>query len=282
MESFREFRAWRLPGIIVAIFEACVLVALIIGYPHDLPAALWILAMLAFATRGFFVVQPNDSRVVTLFGRYIGTVSVSGLHWTYPVVARRSISRRVRNFTSQQLKVNDASGNPVEIAAVVVWRVVDTARACFDVDDYTTFVETQAETAIRALAGSHPYDGSPGQVTLLGDQEVISTDLIHHLQTRLQIAGVEVLEARLAHLAYAPEIAQAMLRRQQASAIVAARQTIVEGAVGMVHEALNGFIRGGMVELDAERRASMVNNLMVVLASDQATHPIVNTGTLYG
>jgi regulator of protease activity HflC (stomatin/prohibitin superfamily) len=233
------------------------------------------------AARGFFVVQPNESKVLTFFGRYAGSVPQSGWHWTNPFASRRSVSRRVRNFTSERLKVNDANGNPVEIAAVVVWRVVDTAQAIFDVDNFVSFVGVQAETALRALASMHPYDAAGDRVTLLGNQEQVAADLAHHLQERLNVAGVEVMEARLAHLAYAPEIAQAMLRRQQAEAIVAARQTIVDGALGMVHMALDNLVHSGLVDLDEERKASMVNNLMVVLASDQAAQPVVNAGTLY-
>ena len=210
-----------------------------------------------------------------------GTVAQSGLYWTVPLTVRRRVSRRVRNFTSQPLKVNDAAGNPVEIAAVFVWRVVDSAQALFDADHYVAFVEVQAETALRSLAGAHPYDAPDGQVSLLGSQDVIAGNLVSHLQERLRVAGVEVLEARLAHLAYAPEVAQTMLRRQQAAAVVAARQTLVAGAVGMVHEALDQLVGSGLVDLDDEKRAAMVNNLMVVLVSEEATHPIVNAGTLY-
>ncbi len=282
MHAMKESSAWRLPGFVVAVVEALVLVGLIVSQPYGGTdwIGIWVLAFLLLA-RGFFVVAPNESVVLTLFGQYAGTVSDSGWHWTNPFSARRRISRRVRNFTSEKLKVNDADGNPVEIGAVIVWRVVDTAQALFDVDDLVSFVRVQAETSIRVLAGSHPYDAASGQLTLLGSQDVVATDLAQQLQDRLRIAGVEVLEARLSHLAYAAEIAQAMLRRQQAQAIVAARQTIVDGALGMVHMALDNLIESGLVELDEERKASMVNNLMVVLASDQAVQPIVNAGTLY-
>lgn len=282
MAPMQERHGWRVPGFAMVVAEAAVLVAFILSQRHNQThwMTIWVILFVLVA-RGFFVVQPNESRALTFFGRYAGTVSTSGWHWTNPFTARRRISRRVRNFTSEKLKVNDADGNPVEIAAVVVWRVTDTAQALFDVDDFVSFVGVQAETAIRALAGTHPYDAAPGRVTLLGNQDVIAADLAQQLQERLRIAGVEVMEARLAHLAYAPEIAQAMLRRQQAQAIVAARQTIVDGALGMVHMALDNLMQSGLVDLDEERKASMVNNLMVVLASDQAAQPVVNAGTLY-
>lgn len=239
------------------LLEAVLFVAMLWVHQNGGGRELWIL-VIAFilAARGFFVVQPNESRVLTLFGQYVGTVSLSGWHWTNPFTMRRRISLRVRNFTSEKLKVNDADGNPVEIAAVVVWRIRDTAQAVFDVDDVVSFVKMQAETAIRALAGTHPYDAAPGRVTLLGNQDVVSRDLAQGLQERLEVAGVEVIEARLAHLAYAAEIAQAMLRRQQAQAIVAARQTIVDGALGMVHMALDNLVQSGLVDLDEERKAS--------------------------
>lgn len=282
MVRTRETQAWRLPGFLMILLAAVLFVGIIWtrqnGMGHGL--LVFVIAFLLVA-RGFFAVQPNESRVLTMFGRYVGTVSLSGWHWTNPFTMRRRISLRVRNFTSEKLKVNDADGNPVEIAAVVVWRVRDTAQAMFDVDDVVSFVKMQAETAIRALAGTHPYDAVPGRVTLLGNQDVVSQDLARELQERLEVAGVEVIEARLAYLAYAAEIAQAMLRRQQAQAIVAARQTIVDGALGMVHMALDNLVQSGLVDLDEERKAAMVNNLMVVLASDQAAHPVVNTGTLY-
>ncbi len=282
MQSMKERSAWRLPGFVVAVAEVLVLVALRFSQQHHQTAwvGIWGVVFVLIA-RGFFVVAPNESRVLTLFGQYTGSVSASGWHWTNSFSARRQISRRVRNFASPTLKVNDADGNPVEIGAVIVWRVVDTAQALFDVDDLVSFVGVQAETSIRAVAGSHPYDAPAGKLTLLGNQDVVAADLAHQLQDRLRVAGVEVLEARLSHLAYAPEIAQAMLRRQQAQAIVSARQTIVDGALGMVHMALDNLLESGLVDLDEERKASMVNNLMVVLASDQSVQPIVNAGTLY-
>lgn len=282
MTPMRETPAWRVPGFVVAALELVLLLVIILYVrQHAVHTAGGLTALFLLVARGFVVVQPNESRVLTFLGRYAGSIAASGWHWTNPLAARRAISRRVRNFTSDKLKVNDADGNPVEIAAVVVWRVLDTAQALFDVDDYVSFVRVQSETALRALAGTHPYDAAPGKVTLLGNQDVVASDLAQQLQDRLRVAGVEVMEARLAHLAYAAEIAQAMLRRQQAQAIVAARQTIVDGALGMVHLALDNLISSGLVDLDEERKAAMVNNLMVVLASDQAAQPVVNAGTLY-
>ncbi len=282
MTATKEFWGWRISGWPMIVVEIALSASGLIYFRHHFTH--WLVAwliLLVFVARGFFVVQPNESKVFTLFGRYVGSVGDSGFHWTNPLAVRRGISRRVRNFTSDRLKVNDANGNPVEIAAVVVWRVRDTAQALFDVDDFVSFVGVQAETALRALAGMHPYDAAGDRMTLLGHQDEIAQDLLRQLQERLTVAGVEVLEARLSHLAYAPEIAQAMLRRQQAEAIVAARQTIVEGALGMVHMALNNLLHSGLVDLDEERKAAMVNNLMVVLASDQAVQPVVNAGTLY-
>lgn len=282
MTSVKDHRGWQLPGFIMIVVEAGLLAAVLLALrrPPSHWAVLWII-LLGLTARGFFVVQPNESQVLTFFGRYAGSVADSGWHWTNPFAVRRAVSRRVRNFTSERLKVNDANGNPVEIAAVVVWRVVDAAQALFDVDDFVSFVGVQAETALRALAGMHPYDATGDRVTLLGNQEQVAEDLARHLQDRLDVAGVQVVEARLAHLAYAAEIAQAMLRRQQAQAIVAARQTIVDGALGMVHMALENLVSTGLVDLDDERKAAMVNNLMVVLASDQTAQPVVNAGTLY-
>ncbi len=245
-------------------------------------AALLLAVLLALP--GFFVVAPNEAMVLNLFGRYVGTVRSSGFWWTNPLTVfyRETISERVRNFQSPRSKVNDAAGSPIEIAAVVVWRVVDTARAAFDVEDFGEFVVVQSETAIRHLASLYPYDDfDERSPSLRGNADAVSDSLHRELQDRLAAAGIEVLEARLTHLAYAPEIAEAMLRRQQASAIVAARQTIVAGAVGLVDMALTQIAEGGIVELDEERKAAMVSNLMVVLTGDRAPTPVLNTGTLY-
>lgn len=244
-------------------------------------ATLGIWLVVGLVGPGLFVVKPNEARVLVFFGRYIGSVREAGYHWANPWAVRPRVSLKVRNFNSEKLKVNDAHGNPIEIAAVVVWRVVDSAKALFDVDTYEGFVAIQSETAIRALASRFPYDAPEGEPSLRGEPETIAHDLRVELQDRLKVAGVEVLEARLTHLAYAPEIAQAMLRRQQAQAIIAARQKIVEGAVGMVRMALEQLAEQGVVSLDEERKASMVNNLLVALVSESEAQPVLNTGSLY-
>jgi regulator of protease activity HflC (stomatin/prohibitin superfamily) len=258
-----------------------------IGIGHDpLPAPILtsaaVAALLLFLNKGFFQVQPNQGQVMQLFGRYSGTAREAGLRWTNPFYAKRAISLRVRNFESGKLKVNDNDGNPIEIAAVVVWQVVDTAEAVFCVDDYENFVQIQTESALRQMAQSYPYDSHDTNLPSLrshGDE--VNAHLRNEIQTRLGKAGVSVVEARISHLAYAQEIAQAMLQRQQAGAIIAARTRIVEGAVSMVEMALEELGKRGVVTLDNERRAAMVSNLLVVLCGDRATQPVVNTGTLY-
>jgi len=231
---------------------------------------------------GFFIVNPNEGRVMQLFGDYKGTVKTAGLRWANPFYSKRHISLRVRNFESGHLKVNDSDGNPIEIAAVVVWRVVDTAEAVFEVDNYENYVKVQTEAAVRNLATRYTYDAhEEHQTSLRGSTAAVAKDLQHEIQERLAKAGVQVIEARLSHLAYAPEIASAMLRRQQAGAIIAARQKIVEGAVGMVDMALARLAESNQVQLDEERKAAMVSNLLVVLCSDRDAQPVVNTGTLY-
>lgn len=233
---------------------------------------------------GFVVVVPNESSVLILFGRYAGTLTEPRLWWVNPftIFWRQTISLRVRNFQSERIKVNDASGNPIEMAAVVVWRVVDTAHAVFDVQDFEQFVVVQSETALRHLASEHPYDDyEPGALSLRGNTDEVSGSLQRELQTRLAPAGVEVIETRLTHLAYAPEIAEVMLRRQQAEAILAARRTMVAGAVGLVKMALAQLADSDLVDLDPERRATMVANLMVVLSGDHSPTPVLNTGSLY-
>ena len=245
---------------------------------------LTILCMIADAIcfAGLFVVHPNQGVVVQLFGKYAGTVRAPGLHWVNPFTSRKVISLRVRNFETAHLKVNDHDGNPVEIAAVVVWRVVDTAEAAFVVDHYEDYVHVQSEAALRNLATAYPYDSHDEAITSLrGHTAVVAAHLQKEIQERLAKAGVEVMEARISHLAYAPEIAAVMLQRQQASAIIAARQKIVEGAVGMVEMALDLLSKNKVVELDEDRRAAMVSNLLVVLCGDRATQPVVNTGTIY-
>jgi regulator of protease activity HflC (stomatin/prohibitin superfamily) len=229
---------------------------------------------------GLTVVAPNESRVVLFFGRYVGTLRQPGFHWTVSFSIKRRITLRVRNFESAKLKVSDLDGNPVEIAAVVVWRVVDTAKAAFGVDDHVAYVAVQAEAAVRHMATLYPYEAHD-QGPSLRDSAAVTDVLNEELRERVALAGVEVLESRITHLAYAPEIAQAMLARQQASAIVAARFKIVEGAVGMVQQALASLHENGVVDLDEERKAQMISNLMVVLCGDRAAQPVVNAGTLY-
>lgn len=242
--------------------------------------ALVVMSLLMLSS--FVIVQPNEAKVITFFGTYIGTIIESGLWMVLPLTSKSTVSLKVRNFNSQKLKVNDAEGNPVEIGAVVVFKVVDTAKASFDVDNYERFVEIQSETAIRHIAAQYPYDifEDEAGVTLRGNADEVAAELLRELQERLDVAGVELRETRITHLAYAPEIASAMLQRQQAIAIVAARQKIVEGAVGMVDMALRKLEENG-IELDAERRAAMVNNLMVSIVSDRAAQPVINTGSLY-
>src|SRR5262245_17622278 len=236
----------------------------------------------AFMFFGLFTVNPNEARVLQLFGRYSGTVKVDGFHWANPLLRRRRLSLRVRNFESSKIKVNDHEGNPIEIAAIVVWRVSETAEASFEVDDYEHYVKVQSEAAVRNLATQYPYDAyTEGHKSLRGNTLEIADQLKVEVQDRLAKAGVEVLETRISHLAYAPEIAAAMLQRQQAGAIIAARQRIVEGAVGMVEMALDLLSQRDVVHLDNERKAAMVSNLLVVLCGDRNTQPVVNTGTIY-
>jgi hypothetical protein len=231
---------------------------------------------------GFFMVNPNEAKVLQLFGKYIGTAKDPGLRWANPFLAKRAVSLRVRNFESGKLKVNDSTGNPIEIAAVVVWKVVDSAEAVFEVDDYEEFVTIQSEAALRNLATTYPYEAhNDGDVALRSDPQQIAGALRSEIQARLEKAGVEVIEARISHLAYAPEIANAMLRRQQASAIIAARTQIVDGAVGMVEMALDKLAEKHVLELDEERKATMVSNLLVVLCSEHDATPVLNTGSLY-
>ncbi len=251
------------------------------GYGPGIVAAVIYLSIGWVLFLGLTVVNPNEAHVVTLFGVYKGSIRRSGFWWLNPLTTRRRISLRVRNFESGKLKVNDRDGNPIEIAAVVVWRVVDTYEALFNVDNYENFVHVQSEAAVRNLATSYPYDAHEGEISLRLSVGEVTEQLRREVQDRLAKAGVEVLEARISHLAYAPEIAGAMLRRQQAAAVVAARQKIVEGAVGMVEMALEELGRKHVVDLDEERKAAMVSNLMVVLCSERDVLPVVNTGTLY-
>tara|TARA_R110002096_G_scaffold22547_6_gene72288 strand:- start:19738 stop:20565 length:828 start_codon:yes stop_codon:yes gene_type:complete len=231
---------------------------------------------------GFMMVHPNEAKVLQLFGKYVGTTHEPGLRWANPFYSKVSVSTRVRNFESSTLKVNDANGSPIEIAAVVVWKVFDTAEALFEVDDYAGFVEIQSESALRNLGTTYPYEPHDDEtIALRSNQAEIASALVKEIQDRLSQAGVTVVEARITHLAYAPEIANAMLRRQQASAIIAARTQIVQGAVGMVELALNELDKNDVVALDEERKAAMVSNLLVVLCSDESAQPVLNTGSLY-
>ena len=243
-------------------------------------------AVILFCFAGFFMVHPNQARVLQLFGKYVGSVRETGLRWANPFYSKEAVSLRVRNFESEVLKVNDSSGNPIKIAAVVVWKVVDSAEAIFEVDDYESFVRIQSEAALRNLATSYPYEihdsePSDGIIALRSDPQAIAAKLQTEVQDRLDKAGVQVIEARISHLAYAEEIASAMLKRQQAQAIVAARRQIVDGAVGMVKMALEELRDQGVIELDEERKAAMVSNLLVVLCGEENAQPVLNTGSLY-
>lgn len=256
--------------------------AVVHGTPLAVGVAVLVLALAAFSLLGLYMVEPNQAAVLSLFGKYVGTVKENGLRWNNPFYAKKKVSQRVRNFESGKLKVNELDGSPIEIAAVIVWQVVDSAEAVYNVDDYESFVHIQSESALRAMATSYPYDQhEEGQLALRSHAAEISQHLQDELAERLADAGVRVIDARISHLAYAPEIAQAMLQRQQANAIIAARTRIVAGAVGMVEMALAELQKNGVVHLDEERKAHMVSNLLVVLCGERATQPIVNAGTLY-
>ncbi len=290
MQTVTERRAWRMSGFLgfflLVAFIAIDIYALRAGIVANNTNVLWFFVPFTLFTvifgAGLTVVQPNEARVLVLFGSYAGSIRESGFWWVNPLVTKRHLSLRIRNFNSEKIKVNDLHGNPIEIGAVIVWQVVDTSRALFDVENYAQFVDIQSETAIRALASEYPYDTQrDDETSLRGSQQEISEMLKRTVQTRLEIAGVSVIESRISHLAYSPEIAQAMLRRQQAQAIIAARQKIVEGAVGMVEMALRQLSEQNIIELDNDKRATMVNNLMVALVSDREVSPVINTGTLY-
>ena len=280
---------WTMVAILVAIPVVGIAGLIGLAAPNNgeppVPAVIGFILLLIvdlIGWRGLTIVHPNTARVIQLFGRYQGTVKTAGLRWVNPFTTRRFVSLRIRNFESGKLKVNDHIGNPIEIAAIVVWRVVETAEAMFEVNDYEHFVHVQTEAAVRILATTYPYDShQDGQLSLRSSVGDITDRLRHEVHERLAKAGIEVIEARISHLAYAPEIAGAMLRRQQASAVIAARQKIVEGAVGMVEMALDEISRKGVVKLDEERKAAMVSNLLVVLCSERGVEPVVNTGTLY-
>ena len=290
MDKITEKRASKTNGfiallIVIALFVLDIFL-LVTGIRTGNDSILWFFIPLVFISfvsfGGFMIVQPNESKVLILFGTYTGTVRDSGFWWVNPFTIKKHVSLRIRNFNSDKIKVNDLHGNPIEIAAVIVWRVVDSARAIFDVQNYEQFVAIQAETAIRTLASEYPYDTNEGEKeSLRSSPTEVAENLQKELQTRLEVAGVTIVEARITHLAYAQEIAQAMLRRQQAQAIVAARFKIVEGAVGMVQQALQDLSDKNIVNLDEERKAQMVNNLMVALVADHEAIPVINTGTIY-
>ena len=271
-------------GLLWTFVNSCVEAERVRGLPNFwfLAGCLFVFGLGLFTCFGYFTLQPNEARVLMLFGAYRGTVRDSGWHWTNPLNTKLRISVRSRNFNSEKLKVNDKRGNPIEIAVVVVWRVRDTAQACFDVDRYEQYVEVQSESAVRHLASCYPYDhGEENEITLRSGVDDVAVALQKELQDRVDRAGVLIEEARVSHLAYAPEIANAMLRRQQAEAIIAARQKIVHGAVSMVEMALGELTDKKVIELDAERKAAMVSNLLVVLCGEHDAQPVINTGTLY-
>ena len=277
-----EKKAWAINGYLALILILALLIGgiALVAQLNFLGIPLIILAIIS--ATGIFVVQPNKSYALVFFGSYVGTIREPGLWLSVPLAIRKGVSLRVRNFNSKTLKVNDIEGNPVEIAAVVVFRVVDTAKAIFDVEKYEEFVEIQSETALRHVATRYAYDNYESEgFSLRGNPEEVSNELTNELQQRLSLAGVEVSEARLTHLAYATEIAGAMLQRQQASAILSARQIIVEGAVGMVQMAIERIENDGVVKLDEERKAAMINNLLVSIVSERATQPVINAGTMY-
>ena len=281
--DIHERPAWAISGWLGVVVAAACIAAVVLLAGSSVPGFAFVpgVAAVLIAT-SLVIVQPGHTKVVRFFGSYVGTVRRTGLWWIVPLADRRSLSIRVRNFETNHLKVNDADGNPVEIAAIVVWQVADTARAVYAVDDYVNFVQVQAESALRHVATSHPYDDPAGDGTSLrGSVDVVAAQLAQEVAQRVAIAGVEIVEVRISHLAYASEIAQAMLRRQQANAVVAARSRIVDGATGMVEMALARLDERGVVELDEERKAAMVSNLMVVLCGDQPASPIVNAGSLY-
>jgi hypothetical protein len=281
--NIQERQAWAVNGWLGVLVAALCLVAVyLLVKGSDATIAIAPGTAAALILTSLVIVQPGQTRVVRFFGSYVGTVRRTGLSWILPLSDRRNVSIRVRNFETNHLKVNDADGNPVEIAAIVVWQVADTSRALYAVDDYLNFVRVQAESALRHVATSHPYDDPGGDgMSLRGSTDVVASELAAEVAERVAIAGVEIVEVRISHLAYAPEIAQAMLRRQQANAVVAARSRIVDGAVGMVEMALARLSERDIVDLDEERKAAMVSNLMVVLCGDQPASPVVNTGTLY-
>jgi regulator of protease activity HflC (stomatin/prohibitin superfamily) len=281
--EIQERQAWAINGWLGVLVVAACTAASVLLIEHSLGViAIAPVVVGVVILASLVIVQPGQTRVVRFFGSYVGTVRRTGLSWILPLTDRRNVSIRVRNFETNHLKVNDADGNPVEIASIVVWQVADTSRALYAVDDYLNFVRVQAESALRHVATTHPYDDpTDNGLSLRGSTDIVAGELAEEMAQRVTIAGVEIVEVRISHLAYASEIAQAMLRRQQANAVVAARSRIVDGAVGMVEMALARLSERGIVDLDEERKAAMVSNLMVVLCGDQPASPVVNTGTLY-
>ncbi|MDN3953936.1 SPFH domain-containing protein [Sporolactobacillus laevolacticus] len=278
-----EQKVWKINGFI-GILAVLVLAGIgVAAIVMDIPVLVVVAWAAAFIlTTGFTIVPPNKTKVITFFGKYIGSVRDNGIFLTVPLAVKKTVSLRVRNFNSQKLKVNDVEGNPIEIAAVVVFKVVDSAKALFDVDDYSQFVEIQSETAVRHIASQYPYDNFDEEgLSLRSNSVEISSMLKAELQERLVLAGVDVIETRLTHLAYSTEVAQAMLQRQQASAIISARQKIVDGAVGMAQMAIQRLEEEHVVELDEERKVSMINNLMVAIVSEKGSQPVINTGSIY-
>jgi len=291
MDTIKEKNAVKLNGFLMLFVQIALLVfniyLLAVGINTENTDVLWgfVPGLIIFFLfwGGFMVIQPNNSCVLILFGKYTGTVRESGFYWVNPFTFKKKVSLRIHNFISDKIKVNDLHGNPIEIAAVIVWRVVDSARAMFDVQNYEQFVSIQSETSIRGITSQYAYDSSSegDQMSLMGNQHEVAEELKKHTQMRLEIAGIEIVEARISYLAYAPEIAQAMLRRQQAQAVVAARTKIVEGAVGMVDMALKSLSEHNIVKLDNEKKATMVNNLLVALVSEVSAQPVINAGSLY-
>ena len=281
--DIRERQAWAISGWFgVLTVAACIVAASFLAKSSVKAIVIVPIVVAVVILASLVIVQPGETKVVRFFGSYVGTVRRTGLSWILPLSDRRTVSTRVRNFETNHLKVNDADGNPVEIASIVVWQVGDTSRALYAVDDYLAFVRVQAESALRHVATTHPYDDPADTgLSLRGSTDIVAGELAEEVAQRVAIAGVEIVEVRISHLAYASEIAQAMLRRQQANAVVAARTRIVDGAVGMVELALDRLSERGIVDLDEERKAAMVSNLMVVLCGDQPASPVVNTGTLY-
>ncbi|MEK4875098.1 SPFH domain-containing protein [Bacillus sp. FSL W8-0102] len=279
----KEKNAWHMNGFIgILLIIALLAVAfLAMSRDHFFRSILLVIIAILIGS-GLTIVQPNQANVVVFFGRYVGTIRKSGIALTVPFTNKKKVSLRVRNFNSKKLKVNDVEGNPIEIASVIVFKVIDSAKATFDVDDYEEFVEIQSEAAIRHVATKYPYDTlDDHHITLRGNADIVSKELADELQERLNVAGVQVIEARLTHLAYSTEIASAMLQRQQAAAVLSARKMIVEGAVSMAQMAVKQLSNDGTIELDEERKVNMVNNLMIAIISDRGAQPVINTGSLY-